>query len=373
MVRWIRTCFRMQEATVSGCHWLCQCIFPRQPCSQQSFQFSKSKGKYKLAPTDFRRLVFPTRRFCTGTASGTRILKHVLSLACAYAAAIELCGVATAAAKKQGSAIQWEKNDQGETAFVPMKSAPFPHASREDGFTYNKTHFPREPHYADSTVGIFIPREFRQTPKLNLLVYLHGWNNNVRKAMDAYKLREQIVASGQNIILVFPEGPRDASDSGCGKLEDQDGLKNLVEESLSTLHAAGKIDNEVLGHVLIAGHSGAYRGLACMADHGGMDDKLAGVCLLDSSYGNLDMFVNWVAKHPQGTFFSIFTDHLSAQNVYLFTHMQKADERCSMRIDTDANDELLAGSRTLFLHTEKLTHDDTVRWLERWLRTRKLD
>lgn len=309
----------------------------------------------------------------TATLRSSMVRWLIAALACA--AAIGLGGFTLAADKEQAGAMHWEKSEQGETAFVPMKSAPFPHASRDDGYTYNKTHFPREPHYSDSTVGLFIPRGFQQTPKVNLLVYLHGWNNNVRKAMDTFKLREQLVASGQNIILVFPEGPRDASDSGCGKLEDQDGLKNLVEESLAILHSAGKIDDEKqkLGSVLIAGHSGAYRGLACMADHGGIDTKLAGVCLLDSSYGNLDMFVNWVAKHTRGTFFSIFTDHLSAQNVYLFTHMQKTDERCSMGIDTDANDDVLAGSRTLFLHTEKLTHDETVRWLERWLRTRKLD
>jgi len=256
---------------------------------------------------------------------------------------------------------------------VPMKSAPYPHPSRDKGYTYNKVTIPREPHYSDSTVGLFIPRGYRRKPKVALLVYLHGWSTNVRKAISEFKLREQIVASGQNIILVFPEGPRDATDSGCGKLEDKDGLKHLVEESLATLHAAGKIDEQKIGHVLIAGHSGAYKGLACCADHGGLDAELTGACLLDSSYGNLDMFVNWAQKHPGGHFFSIFTDHLSAQNVYLFTHMQKMDEHCTLHIDTDATDELLARSRTLFLHTETLKHDETVQWLERWLRTWKLN
>jgi len=57
----------------------------------------------------------------------------------------------------------------------------------------------------------------------------------------------------------------------------------------------------------------------------------------------------------------------------LFTHIQKMDEHCTLHIDTDATDELLARSRTLFLHTETLKHDETVQWLERWLRTWKLD
>jgi hypothetical protein len=281
--------------------------------------------------------------------------------------------VLAAAPSDLRSSIEWEKTAEGETAFVPMKSAPFPHESREKGFVYNKVTIPREPHYTDSTVGLFIPRGFHRTPKTNVLVYLHGWSNNVRKAIAEYKLREQIAASGQNIILIFPEGPRDATDSGCGKLEDKDGLKHLVAESLKTLHDDGKIEGEQIGRVLIAGHSGAYRGLACCADHGGLDQELAGVCLLDSSYGNLEMFVDWLKRNPKGTFFSIFTDHLSAQNVFLFTHMEKLDEHCALKIDTDATDDLLAQQRTLFLHTETLKHDETVRWLERWLRTRKLD
>jgi hypothetical protein len=284
-----------------------------------------------------------------------------------------MCGQFVASATDARAAVEWEKTDEGETAYVPMKSAPFPHSSREDGFKNNKETFPREPHYTDSTVGLFIPRGYKRSPKTNLLIYLHGWGNNVRKAMVDYKLREQIVASGQNLILVFPEGPRDANDSGCGKLEDQDGLKHLVDEALATLHAAGKIDSDSLGHVLISGHSGAYRGLAGAADHGGLDEELTGVCLLDSSYGNLDMFVNWVENHPSGKFFSIFTDHLAAQNVYMFTRMQKLDEHCSLQLDTDVTDEALGRSRAILLHTEKLNHNETVQWLERWLKSLKLD
>jgi hypothetical protein len=298
---------------------------------------------------------------------------RLLSLVLVCAGVVSLTCSATAAATDSRPVIEWEESKEGETAFVPMKSAPYPHPSRDKGFVYNKVTIPREPHYTDSTVGLFIPHGYRRTPEVNALVYLHGWSNTVRKAIAEYKLREQIAASGQNIILIFPEGPRDATDSGCGKLEDKDGLKHLVEESLATLHAAGKIGHEKLGHVLIAGHSGAYRGLACCVDHGGLDAELTDVCLLDSSYGNLDMFVNWVQKHPKGRFFSIFTDHLSAQNIFLFTHMAKIDEHSTLKIDKDATDDLLAQSRTLFLHTETLKHDDTVQWLERWLRTRKLD
>jgi hypothetical protein len=85
------------------------------------------------------------------------------------------------------------------------------------------------------------------------------------------------------------------------------------------------------------------------------------------------MFVDWVKKNPEGKLFSIFTDHLSKENVYLFTHIQKIDPASKMLSDSDVTDEQLANARTLFLHTETLTHGQTVDWLERWLKTRGLE
>src|SRR6185295_30244 len=90
---------------------------------------------------------------------------------------------ATATPSSSRPSIEWEKSDAGETAFVPMQSAPYPHPSRDKGLVYNKVTIPREPHYTDSTVALFIPRGYRRTPKVNLLVYLHGWSKNVRKAI----------------------------------------------------------------------------------------------------------------------------------------------------------------------------------------------
>src|SRR6185369_7999012 len=91
--------------------------------------------------------------------------------------------LAAPASTDASGAIQWEKSELGETAFVPMKSAPYPHPSRDNGFVYNKVTIPREPHYTDSTVGLFIPRGYRRGPKVNVLIYVHGWSDNVRHAI----------------------------------------------------------------------------------------------------------------------------------------------------------------------------------------------
>src|SRR6476619_5041312 len=91
-------------------------------------------------------------------------------------AIVGLGGSVTATPTGARLSIEWEKCEAGETAFVPMKSAPYPHPSRDKGFTYNKILIPREPHYTDSTVGLFIPHGYRRATKANVLVYLHGWS-----------------------------------------------------------------------------------------------------------------------------------------------------------------------------------------------------
>jgi len=277
------------------------------------------------------------------------------------------CCVATQTAAPATSRV-WEQSDFGFTAIFPMANAPYPHASRENGFKNGDTNYPRDPHYVDNSVALFIPKTYRPAERVDLLVYFHGHNNNLRKAFDQYKLREQIVASKQNVILVFPEGPKDAADSGCGKLEEPGGLKRLTDEVLDTLAAEGKIHSKPLGRVLLAGHSGAYRVLSCCVKHGGLEDHVAAVALLDSSYGQLDNFVDWAARRPNGRLFSIFTDHLAAENVYLMTHLAKRGLPYALLDEADAGETDIAKHRLLFLHTQRLKHDETVTWLEKWLR-----
>lgn len=268
--------------------------------------------------------------------------------------------------------LEWQTTPLGSTAFVAMKNAPYPHSSRENGFKTKDKVFPREPHYVDATVALFVPSRFQQSDRVNLMVYLHGHFGNVRRALERHRLREQIVASGKNVILVFPEGPKDAGDSGCGKLEDAGGLKRLVEEAARVLHSAGRIRDPKIGRVLIAGHSGAYRGISFCVEHGGLDAELSDVCLLDASYGRLDAFVDWTAKHPKGTFFSIFTNHLASENVYLMTHLRQRHVAHELAAEQFADDEFLKRNRVAFLHAEKLTHDATVAWLERWVKSRPI-
>jgi len=266
------------------------------------------------------------------------------------------------------SAPVWEQSELGATAVFPMRNAPYPHASRENGFKSGERTFPREPHYVDNSVAVFIPRGYRPGGQVDVLVYFHGHYNNIRKALEQYKLREQIVASGRNVMLIFPEGPKDAGDSGGGRLEEPGGLKKLLDETLDAVAAEGKIRDRRPGRVLLAGHSGAYRVISFCVQHGELEENITAVGLLDASYAQLDAFADWLVRRPAGRLFSIFTDHLAAQNVYLMTHLRKRGVGYELMDERDASEKDVAGNRILFLHTQRLKHDETVSWLERWLR-----
>ena len=112
--------------------------------------------------------------------------------------------------------------------FVPQfSSAPFPHPNRINGHVYDDKTYSAQEHYSDSSVAIFIPKGFKPTEKINIVVYFHGWNNNIDSACAQFDLIEQFCESDKNAIFVFPEGPKNSPDSYGGRLEEKDGSKKF--------------------------------------------------------------------------------------------------------------------------------------------------
>ncbi|MCC6546653.1 hypothetical protein IT570_05745 [Candidatus Sumerlaeota bacterium] len=266
-------------------------------------------------------------------------------------------------------AADWTKSDLGEMTIVPMKSAPYPHDSRKEDVKKGETVYTVADHYSDPSVLIFIPAGYKPGEKTDLFLYFHGHKNNVRNAVDVFKLREQVVASRKNVILVCPEGPKDAPDSGLGKLEDRDGLKNLLAETLQLLEADGKIPTATLGHVVLSGHSGGYYGVAMCLKQGGVEANLSEVYLIDAAYGNIEEFSAWATRNKTARLCSIYTDHLQAKNESIMSALKESQVAYESKMDTEVDEEFLKAHRIVFLHTKTLSHSDTVTMVEKFLRT----
>ncbi len=138
----------------------------------------------------------------------------------------------------------------------------FPHEKRAQGHTYEGKKYPADVHYSDRTVAIFVPKGFRAGDTTNLVVYFHGWRNNVDDSLMQFRVAEQLAASGVNAVLVLPEGPKNAPDSFGGKLEETGVFASLVSDVLSTLKARGAIATRSPGRSSspdIAGRTGSWR------------------------------------------------------------------------------------------------------------------
>ncbi|MCX7766405.1 MAG: hypothetical protein N2246_06850 [Candidatus Sumerlaeia bacterium] len=261
-----------------------------------------------------------------------------------------------------GYSAEWQETEYGEQCFAPLQNAPYPHISRKNGYFYKNDFFPMETHYNDSTVGFFIPQGFKLRETVDFIVHFHGHTNNVRKATEMFQLTQQLNASGKNLIMLFPQGPKEAIDSGCGKLEEPSGFEKFVLEAKDFLTSESKIlPTAEIGRIILSGHSGAYRVLGKILTYGGLGEKIKEVYLFDATYGELDSFANWAAASDKHRLFSIFTEHLTGENIELMSKLQqKGIFQFRLLLDEpELTDEVLRQYRIIFAYT-KLGHNFVI-------------
>lgn len=256
------------------------------------------------------------------------------------------------------------------TQFV---SAPFPHPARAAGHKYHDQFYSAVEHYSNSTVAMFIPKNFRVTDKIDFVVHFHGWNHTVAGTLPEYRLAGQFAASGKNAILIVPQGPHDAPDSFGGKLEDTNGFKVFMAEAVEKLadngfgrpaglpyRWGGAAAPPQIGNVIISGHSGGYHVMAAILDHGGLSDKIKEVWLFDALYGNAENFVAW-QKNENGRLLDIYTDHggTKEETENLMAAYKTNGTSFFTAEETNAVPEDLRTNKIVFLHTD-LVHNDVV-------------
>lgn len=250
----------------------------------------------------------------------------------------------------------------GQLIVTQFVSAPFPHPARADGHKYHDEFFSAAEHYSDSTVAMFIPKNFRATDKIDFVVHFHGWRNTVAGTLEQYQLVQQFADSGKNAILIVPEGPRDAADSFGGKLEDTNGFKLFMAEALEKLQASGALaqTNSGIGSVIISGHSGGYHVMAAILDHGGLPEKIREAWLFDALYGGTENFVAW-QKKQNGRLLDIYTDHggTREETEKLMAGYKTNAVSFFAAEGTDAAPQNLLTNKLIFLHTD-MVHNDVV-------------
>ena len=172
----------------------------------------------------------------------------------------------------------------------------------------------------------------------------------------------------------------------------------FLDEAIVLLVREGKLPGDARpGRIIVSGHSGAYRVLGMILDHGGMPHNIREAWLFDAAYGVLDELSAPFAT-PASTMRlrSIFTDHLSTENIQLMSNISRSGSKIMVVEDddlttrattidslktmkfhgmhggagTDELEALLRDERVLFIHT-RLTHDGVIadrRYFEKFAR-----
>jgi serine-type D-Ala-D-Ala carboxypeptidase/endopeptidase (penicillin-binding protein 4) len=250
----------------------------------------------------------------------------------------------------------------GTLIITPFVTAPFPHPARAEGHQYHDEFFSTPEHYADSTVALFIPKNFRVTDKIDFVVHFHGWRHTVASTLEEYRLIQQLADSGKNAVLVVPQGPYLAPDSFGGKLEDTNGFRAFMAEAVEKLRTSGALaqTNFDIGNIILSGHSGGYHVMAAILDHGGLREKIREVWIFDALYGGTENFAAW-QKTDDGRLLDIYTDHggtrEETENLMAAYKTNRVDFLSGE--DTDITAEMLRTNRLVFLHS-RLVHDDVV-------------
>jgi len=221
-------------------------------------------------------------------------------------------------------------------------------------------------------VAIAVPAGFVQRGSVDLIVHFHGWNNNVRAVLDRYQLVSQLAGSRANAILVVPQGPRDAPDSGFGKLElDDGGFARCVDEVLKVLRTRGVTHASAsLGNVVLTAHSGGYGGAGGVLTRGGLNAHISDVVLFDAAYGYYDAFANWAKAARRNHLLSIFTGDTSTGNTALMGMLQSTHPNLFVWLSAAMTRARLHTRAATFILTTDVAHDELLqkyRWYELFL------
>lgn len=248
----------------------------------------------------------------------------------------------------------------GTMVVTQFVSAPFPHPARAEGRTRNGQFYSAAEHYSDSTVAMFIPKNFRATDKIDFVVHFHGWGNTVAGTLEQYNLVQQFCDSGKNAILIVPEGPHNAPDSFGGKLEDTNGFKVFMSEAVEKLQTSGALSKAdfKLGNIILSGHSGGYHVMAGIVDRGGL--PIAEAWLFDALYGNTENFVAW-QQRESGRMVNIYTDNGGTKKEseqLMFSYRTNGVSFISLE-ETNRTAADWQPGKIVFIHTN-LTHNEVI-------------
>lgn len=215
--------------------------------------------------------------------------------------------------------------------------------------------------YNDQRVLLHIPAKFDMRRPGVILVFFHGHGAKLeRDIRDRQALPEQISASVANAVLVAPQFAVDAADSNPGRFDERGGFARFLNEAathLAILHGDQRTVRyfQTLPVVLVS-YSGGYRAAAAAITKGDLENRVKGVVLLDSLYGEMEKFENWIMGDRKRFFISTYLGSTKARNLEL----QRQLKEKGIPVKSTLDRRLLPGSVVFISGGNEETHRDYV-------------
>lgn len=254
-------------------------------------------------------------------------------------------------------------------------------AQKQFTFTSNNSMFPlkttnakyssSDSRFNDNSCLVYVPKHFDKNKPWNLMLWFHGWNNNIQSTIEQFKLREQIALSGANVILIMPEGVKNGNDSYCGNWEQANYFNWFMEDVKLKLKSEKIVDKITADNqLIISGHSGASRALVQVMDFSSTTIKA--ILMFDAIYSHETNIINCLKRFPACKLINLHTarEACTTSTRNLIQLMQKQKINYLEKQDKDVTDAELKSNRILCL-SSNLSHNDvpvSYNYLSRFLK-----
>src|SRR5262245_34173467 len=221
--------------------------------------------------------------------------------------------------------------------------------------------------YSDRRVLLYIPKGFDPRQPALMIVFLHGNEATLtRDVRNRQQVPRQVAESGLNTVLVAPQFAVNARDGSRGRFWEPGLFAQFAQEAgerLTRLYGDERARSAFHDMPLVlAAYSGGYHPAAFILQRGQVDDRVRGVILLDSAFGDHEKFVDWLARGPPAFFVSAFGK--SARDDNLLLQRMLAERGVPSQATLPA--ELARGSVAFIAANDEVEHVDFV--TEGWVR-----
>ena len=266
---------------------------------------------------------------------------------------------------------------------IPFKYSPYPLTNKKDAkkFFDVKNEDGRRAHnsprggtlwedttYSDNRVLISIPANFDKKRTPTIVIFLHGNQSTLaRDVIARQKIPEQIAAANINAILIAPQFAVDALDSNSGNFARRNYFSRFITEAslrISHWQNSYQLKSQLeKAPIIIVSYSGGYLATAHILSKGSVSTRIKGVILMDSLYGQEDVFAKWLKQHHKNTFFfSTYSEPARATNEQLQYLLREKN----LPTDTNIPEFLRKNTISFFKLDENIKHEDllTNAWTE---------